>query len=145
MLQTKQMSLPKRTVINLLITANNASDKVNELLKPFDISSEQFNVLRILRGQRGVAANMCTIQERMIAKMSNTTRLVEKLLKKGLVNRNICPQNRRKVEITITPKGLDLLKEIDPLILSFEEDFVSGLGKDELETLNQYLEKLQRN
>jgi DNA-binding MarR family transcriptional regulator len=102
-------------------------------LKPFDISSEQFNVLRILRGRKGEPANMCDIQERMITKMSNTTRLVEKLLQKGLVNRNICPVNRRKVEITITEKGLEVLRQIDPLIVQFEQRFIQSLNPAEVE------------
>lgn len=130
---TTKISQGKQAIINLLTTANLLSEKINELLKPFDISSEQFNVLRILRGRKGEPANMCDIQERMIAKMSNTTRLVEKLLQKGLVNRKTCPFNRRKVEITITEKGMETLRQIDPLILRFEENFIQPLNPSEIE------------
>ena len=113
---TSPLPLTKRTVLNIMYTQNVISDKFNEVLRPFDISGEQFNVLRILRGQKGKPANMCLIQERMLAKTSNTTRLVDKLLLKELVTRDVCPGNRRKMEVMITPKGLDLLAELDPKV-----------------------------
>lgn len=134
----------KRAVIGILQLANLVSERVNELLKPNGLSSEQFNVLRILRGRKGLPANMGDIQERMIAKMSNTTRLVEKLLAKGFVNRNICPVNRRKVEITITEKGLEMLRQIDPLIEGFENEFTSSLSEEELALFNELAEKLKK-
>jgi DNA-binding MarR family transcriptional regulator len=84
---------------------------------------------------------MCVIQERMIAKTSNTTRLVDKLLLKGLVNREVCEQNRRKMEITITEKGLKLLTELDPKIEAHEKLFSFNLSPEELENLNNLLEK----
>lgn len=133
MLKTTQIPIGKHAVINLLTTAYLLSERINELLKPFDVSIEQFNVLRILRGRKGVPANMCDIQDRMIARMSNTTRLVEKLLQKGLVDRKTCPVNRRKVEITITEKGLETLRQIDPLIDRFEEKFIQSLNTSEAE------------
>jgi DNA-binding MarR family transcriptional regulator len=77
----------------------------------------------------------------MIAKTSNTTRLVDKLLLKGLVNRVVCEQNRRKMEITITEKGLKLLNELDPKIEAHELLFANNLSKQELENLNELLEK----
>jgi len=116
-------------------------EKFLEKLKPYDLSSEQYNVLRILRGQKGKPANMCVIQERMIAKNSNTTRLIDKLLLKQLVTRDVCPDNRRKIEVLITQKGLDLLTELDPIVIQHEEDFASNLTSTELEELNRLLEK----
>jgi len=124
-----------------MFTQNIVADAFNEILKTFDLSVEQFNVLRILRGQKGKPANMCVIQERMIAKTSNTTRLVDKLLLKGLVNRVVCEQNRRKMEITITERGLQLLNELDPKIEAHELLFANNLTKQELENLNELLEK----
>jgi DNA-binding MarR family transcriptional regulator len=111
------------------------------LLKPYDLSGEQFNVLRILRGQKGNPANMFVIQERMLAKTSNTTRLVDKLLLKSLVTRKVCLENRRKIEVLITPKGLDLLSELDPKVLKHEHLFSKNLKPEELENLNILLEK----
>lgn len=138
------VDLPKRTVLNIIYTQNTILDKFNEILKPFDISGEQFNVLRILRGQKGCPANMCLIQERMIAKTSNTTRLVDKLLLKELVTREVCPENRRKIEVLITEKGLDLLAELDPKIISHEKYFTDNLTIAELEQLNYLLEKFRK-
>jgi len=137
------ITLPKKTVLNILYTQNVINDKFNEVLKPFDISPEQFNVLRILRGQKGSPANMSLLQERMLAKTSNTTRLVDKLLLKELVTRKVCPGNRRKVEVLITSKGLDLLLEVDPKVDEHEKLFSANLTADELEILNNLLEKFR--
>lgn len=140
---TAPLALPKKTVLNIMYTQNIVSEKFSELLKPFDISTEQFNVLRILRGQKGKPANMCLIQERMLAKTSNTTRLVDKLLIKELVTRDICPDNRRKMEVMITKKGLTLLNVIDPKVEAHENHFASHLNQEELELLNALLEKFR--
>lgn len=135
------VSNEKRTVLNILYTQNILAEKFNEILKPFDVSAEQFNVLRILRGQKGKPAPMCAIQERMIARTSNTTRLVDKLVAKQLVTRKICSQNRRKMDIGITEKGLNLLRELDPLVDNQEKEHARNLTTTELEQLNTLLEK----
>lgn len=137
------MAMEKKTLLNVMYTQNVISEKFNEILKPFDLSPEQFNVLRILRGQKGKPANMSMIQERMIAKTSNTTRLVDKLLLKELVLREVCPNNRRKMEITITEKGLELLLQLDPLVEAHERSFSQNLTVAELELLNELLEKFR--
>ncbi len=137
------LSLPKKTVLNIYYTQNVITEKFNEILKPLDLSGEQFNVLRILRGQKGSPANMFLIQERMLAKTSNTTRLVDKLLLKELVTRKVCPGNRRKIEVLITQKGLDLLAELDPKVEEHESLFVQNLNTEELQTLNNLLEKFR--
>jgi len=137
------LSLPKKTVLNILYTQNMLSDRFNEILKPYDLSEEQFNVLRILRGRKGCPANMFSIQERMIAKTSNTTRLVDKLLLKELVTRGVCPENRRKMEVSITPKGIELLEELDPKVIAHEEMLTANLSSEELENLNYLLEKIR--
>jgi DNA-binding MarR family transcriptional regulator len=131
----------KKVVLNVLYTQNVIAEKFNEVLKPYDLSSEQYNVLRILRGQKGNPANMCVIQERMIAKNSNTTRLIDKLLLKNLVTREVCPDNRRKIEVLITPKGLELLNELDPKVIEHEQLFATNLNTSELLQLNTLLEK----
>jgi len=131
----------KKIILNILYTQNVITDNFNEILKPYDLSGEQYNVLRILRGQKGNPANMCVIQERMIAKTSNTTRLVDKLLLKQLVTRKVCPINRRKIEVLITQKGLDILTELDPKVREHEQSFSKNLNLEELEQLNQLLEK----
>jgi DNA-binding MarR family transcriptional regulator len=131
----------KKIILNILYTQNVIADKLNEILKPYDLSGEQYNVLRILRGQKGNPANMCVIQERMLAKTSNTTRLVDKLLLKDFVTRNVCPENRRKIEVLVTQKGLDILTELDPKVKEHENSFSKNLNSEELELLNQLLEK----
>ena len=138
---TVPMDNSKKIILNVLYTQNVITENFNEILKPYDISGEQYNVLRILRGQKGNPSNMCMIQERMLAKTSNTTRLVDKLLLKELVTRKVCPENRRKIEVLITQKGLDVLKELDPKVTQHEESFSKNLNVEEINLLNQLLEK----
>ncbi len=133
----------KKIILNVLYTQNVINDKFNEVLKPYEISGEQYNVLRILRGQKGNPANMCVIQERMLARTSNTTRLVDKLLLKDLVTRKVCPENRRKIEVSITPKGLAILTDLDPKVEAHENHFAKNLNNEELEQLNTLLEKFR--
>jgi len=138
---TSELSAVKKTMLNIMYTQNVLAESFNEVLKSFDLSAEQFNVLRILRGQKGKPASMGMIQERMIAKTSNTTRLVDKLLTKDLLTRKICPNNRRMMEIVITQKGLTLLQELDPLVEAHDQQFANNLTLSELEQLNILLEK----
>lgn len=140
-----QVDLPlaRKAIINLLYTENWLMEKINVELKPYDISIQQFNVLRILKGQNGKPANLSTIQERMVSKMSNTTRLVDKLITKGYVTRNTCASNRRKVEITITDKGILFLDKVSPLMQSFEDRVTSKFSKENLIQLNELLNKLR--
>lgn len=135
------MSISKKTVLNIMYTQNVLGETFNEVLKPYELSAEQFNVLRILRGQKGKPANMSLIQERMVAKTSNTTRLVDKLLLKGLVTRDVCSANRRKMDIMITEKGLAMLADLDPKIEAHETAYANNLDHKELETINLLLEK----
>jgi len=134
----------KKVILNIMYTQNVISDKFSDILKPYDLSSEQYNVLRILRGQKGCPANMCVIQERMIAKNSNTTRLIDKLLLKDFVTREVCPDNRRKIEVLITAKGLEVLNELDPKVTEHEQIFAENLSTTELEQLNTLLEKYRK-
>lgn len=138
---TTSIELAKKVLLNVSFTRNILSDRFQEILKPFEISSEQYNVLRILRGQKGKPANMCVIQERMISKNSNTTRLIDKLLLKEMVTRKECPDNRRKIEILITQNGLDVLTALEPSVIEHENYFASNLSKPELVQLNLLLEK----
>ncbi len=138
-----QLPIAKKAIINVLFTENWLMEKINLELKAFDISIQQFNVLRILKGQKGKPANLSTIQERMVSKMSNTTRLVDKLLLKGYVERIICKSNRRKVEITITDDGKKFLDEVTLVMDRFENNVTSNLSNKELTTLNDLLNKLR--
>ena len=140
---TSQLPLSTQTVINVFLTNTWVKNDLLNVLKPHDLSLEQFNVLRILRGQKGNPINLQDIQERMVNKMSNTTRLVDKLIIKGFVKRNQCETNRRKIEIYVTSNGLNVLKELDIIINKTEENITSNLSKTELKHLNELLLKLK--
>ena len=142
-IKTTNLKPSQRLSINLAYTAQWSNDILLMALKPYDISLQQFNVLRILRGQKGKPANLSTLNDRMVTKASNTTRLVDKLLKKELVNRSTCPSNRRKIEITITEAGLSLLDELDKVVTQAENKITTQLDNTEIEQLNNLLNKLR--
>ena len=125
----------KHAIISILKTSAFISEMFLNGLKPYEISEQQFNVLRILRGQKGIAANLSTVQDRMVHKMSNTTRLIDKLIQKKLVKRNVCVKNRRKIELFITEDGLDLLKKIDPISDEIEKKILSNISSQDLNSL----------
>lgn len=137
----KQIPLESRTIIHFMLVNNRINEAISNALKPFDVSLQQFNVLRILRGQNGNPANLSTLNDRMVTKMSNTTRLVDKLLNKGLVDRIICPSNRRKVEINITKKGSKTLLKMDAAMQKAEGEILKNMSKKELEQLNKLFDK----
>jgi len=138
----KPIPVRSKTIIHLSLVQNKINETIHSALKPFDISLQQFNVLRILRGQKGAAANLNTINERMVTKMSNTTRLVDKLIIKDFVARQICEKNRRKVEIFINEKGLKALHEMDAVMTQTEHKLLNGFTENELTQLNELLDKL---
>lgn len=140
---TNPIDISKKVMLNIHFTRNTISDKFSEILRPYAISVEQFNVLRILRGQKNKTVNMNLIQERMMTKNSNTTRLIDKLLTKEMVTRRICPENRRKMEITITKKGLQSLDELDVKVVEHDNYFTQNLNNEELNQLNDLLEKIR--
>lgn len=133
----------RNVVVELMKSGNLAHDQVHGMLQPFGLTLQQFNVLRILRGRKGAASCLESITHHMIQRMSNTSRLVDRLIAKGLAHREICADNRRKVEIFITKKGLDLLKDIDPILDTTEEEITSSLSNQEMEHLLQLLTKLK--
>ena len=138
---TKQIPLESRTLIHLQLVNNKLKETIGNALKPFEVSLQQFNVLRILRGRKGEPANLSTLNERMVSKMSNTTRLVDKLIGKGFVRRNVCQSNRRKVEIFITPAGSEALAQMDRVVKDAENETVKGFTEQELKELNILLDK----
>ncbi|MEP3208592.1 MAG: MarR family transcriptional regulator [Maribacter sp.] len=132
----KKIPLESRTIIHFMLVNNKINEAISVALKPFDVSVQQFNVLRILRGQKAKPANLSTLNERMVTKMSNTTRLVDKLILKGYVDRIICPSNRRKVEISITAAGRKVLKHMDAAMIKAEKSILQNMSEKELEHLN---------
>jgi DNA-binding MarR family transcriptional regulator len=141
---TVSLDLAKSVLLNIFFARNVLADCFQEILKPYGISTEQYNVLRILRGQKGKPANMSLIQDRMITKNSNTTRLIDKLLIKEMVTRKECCENRRKIEILITDKGLKVLSDLEIAVIDHENKFASNLSNSELEQINFLLEKYRK-
>ena len=138
---TAALSINKKILLQVIYTQNLLHESFSDILKTYDLSPEQFNVLEILKNQKGKPANMCVIQEKMITKTSNTTRLVDKLLQKGLATREVCSENRRKIDVYITTKGLEIIKEVKPFVTNLEEQFVNNLSLNELKNLNFLLKK----
>ena len=137
------ITLYKETLLRILLSTNTIKNRLLSVLKPHALSLEQFNVLRILRGQNGNPLNLQDVQERMVSKMSNTTRLVDKLIIKDYVKRTQCSSNKRKIELSITKNGLDKLLELDDIIDATEKQATAQLNTSELMELNKLLLKIQ--
>lgn len=142
-IQQKEFKDPyNKLVVNLLYTHSYLVTSQHSLFKPHDISPEQYNVLRILRGQNGVPTTVSSIQDRMLNKMSNASRLVEKLKTKGLVKREECPKDRRQVDVMITEKGLELLNVLQAMVETGNKNFVH-LDLEEVNQMNDLLDKMR--
>jgi len=139
----KKIPLKSKTLIHFLLVNNAVNAALSAALKPHGVSLQQFNVLRILRGQNEKPASLATLNERMVTKMSNTTRLVDKLLLKEYVERKVCPSNRRKIEIRITKKGLSILKKMDESMSKAEDQLLQNLSDQEMEQLNILFDKFK--
>lgn len=128
--------------INLMYTGNWLRLLVTQDLKKHSLSLQQYNVLRILRGQHPNPSSVNLLTERMLDKMSNASRLIEKLKLKGLVERSECKQDRRQAEVLITAKGLTLLEKLDIVLPDFKDRFHDLSEKDAL-LMNDLLDKLR--
>jgi len=140
--QTKFKNEYQKMLINILFTSGWLSSKHTCNLKPYGISTQQFNILRILRGQHPKPATVNLLIDRMLDKNSNASRLVEKLRIKKLVDRAVCPEDRRAVNVIITQKGLDLLEELDKKDGTFLNE-LKNLSVKEAATINALLDKLR--
>jgi DNA-binding MarR family transcriptional regulator len=132
----------KSLVVETMRLGQLIGDELSCTLHPYDLTLQQFNVLRILRGCKKSPATLQYITERMIHKTSNTTRLVDRLITKGLVERKQCHENRRKVDISITKQGLALLLKIDPNIINKEVEIANRLSESDLQNLLTIYQKL---
>jgi len=142
-LETSNLSLSKKTVISLLYTHAIINNILNDALKPFDISLQQFHVLRVLRAQNEKPITLETLQELMTNKMSNTTRLIDKLIKKEYVKKNINKTNRRKIDIAISQGGLKILDIIDKVMDGTEKKIIGSLTNNETHDLIRLLGKVR--
>ena len=131
-----------KAVVNMIFSYNWLIDFQIRLLKPYDVTLQQYNILRILRGQHPKPATIKLIKERMLDRMSDASRIVEKLRIKELAERNICSSDRRNVDVQITEKGLSLLAEIDKHTEEIERK-LSTLNETEITHLNNLLDKLR--
>ena len=132
----------QKMIINIMYTSHWLHNIIADNLKDFDITPQQFNILRILRGQHPNPARMHLLQERMLDKMSNASRLVERLRKKGLVVRKICRNDRRAVDVKITDSGLNLLKQLDSIENEWQKRF-NNLDTKDIKNLNTILDNMR--
>lgn len=141
-IQSRFRNEQHKALVNILYTAKFIENKVQEHIKPYQITMQQYNILRIVRGAGGKPVSLKYIKERMLDKMPDASRIVDKLYKKGLLKRKECPNDRRSVDITITPKGVELLTAMDKH--AFEMDNICNtLNEAELQTLNHLLNLLR--
>jgi DNA-binding MarR family transcriptional regulator len=140
--QEKFQSEYHKLLLNIIYTGNWINLRNIQRLKPYGISPQQYNILRILRGQYPNTATVTLLTERMLDKSSNASRLVEKLRSKGLLDRCVCPEDRRAVNVRITEKGLQLLEVIDSKHADFEDNLRS-ISEQEAQALNSMLDKLR--
>lgn len=140
--QKKFKSEYQKLYINIIYTANWLNNESIKTLKPFGISPQQYNVLRILKGQHPNAISVNNIIDRMLDKNSNASRLVDKLKQKELVEREVSSNDRRQVDIKITEKGILLLDEIAEKMDSFI-DIRNSISENEAAITNEILDKLR--
>lgn len=126
--------------INLIYTFNWFNYHSQSKFKDKDITVQQYNVLRILRGQYPKPCNLKLIKERMLDRMSDASRIVDKLHRKGFLERKECPGDRRNVDVVISEKGLELLKSLDYIDDDYKQIF-KNLTLAEIKQLNDLLDK----
>jgi DNA-binding MarR family transcriptional regulator len=138
-IKQSQFSSPHhKAVINLIFTYNWIINRQQELFKPFGITSQQFNILRILKGSpQGISGT--EIKSRMLDKNSDISRLLGRLATKGLIQRKGCPVDKRATDVFITTEGLSLLEKLSPLQRGF--DAVLNLSEKEATQLSDLLDR----
>lgn len=142
--QKKFNSEIEKLVVNLIYTGNWVIGVNAGALKPLGLTTQQYNVMRILKGQHPNPSPVSLVNERMLDKMSNASRLIEKLRQKGLVDRTTCPNDRRQVDVILTEKGLNLLNEADAEMKNAHSS-IQSLSNAEAAALNDLLDKLRTN
>ncbi|MBL7810729.1 MAG: MarR family transcriptional regulator [Bacteroidetes bacterium] len=140
--QRKFESPAQKAVLNVMFTANWLSTAFRDNFKPFGITAQQYNVLRILRGRYPNAANPSEIKEVMLDKNPDLTRLCDRLCAAGFIKRTIDDANRRKMNIIISQKGLDLLANMDDKVRESQKQ-MNHLSEKECETLSSLLDKMR--
>ncbi|MFT5999934.1 MAG: DNA-binding MarR family transcriptional regulator [Neolewinella sp.] len=136
-------SAAHRAQVNTIFTAAWLNQLTGQALKPYGLSLQQFNILRILRGRGGKPATVKLLTKRMIDKMSNASRLVDKLKEKGFVERRECPTDRRQVDILITNAGLQMIDRASEAVEASQTMAFGQLTDEDAVTLSGLLDKLR--
>jgi DNA-binding MarR family transcriptional regulator len=131
----------QKVAVNILFTSNWLMGRQQDFFKPFGITTQQFNILRILRGQHPNAISGVEIKGRMLDRNSDISRLLDRLVKKDLISKCQSENDKRAANVSITPKGLDLLHSIDDKFVEAERGQFSGLSDAEANQLSQLLDK----
>ncbi|HEY4155628.1 MAG TPA: MarR family transcriptional regulator [Puia sp.] len=131
----------QKAVLNLIYTFNWMNERLNKSFDPFEVTQQQFNILRILRGA-GTPLSTLQIRQRMLDKMSDTSRIVDRLIKKGLVKKSVCHEDRRLVDVLLTDKGKKLLQQMDTLNTEFDA-VLQQLSEEDAGKLNELLDKIR--
>lgn len=140
--QSKFKSEMEKSIVNLIFTSNWLNEQHHKIFKPYGLTTAQYNVLRILRGQHPNAATVNLIIDRMLDRMSNVSRIVDKLVIKDLVSRKQNKDDRRAVDVIITQKGLDLLAELDDVTANFQKE-TDVFTEEEKIQFNSFLDKFR--
>jgi len=140
--QKKFKSEVHKLAVNIIYTHSWLNSFQNKILDKHNITTQQYNILRILRGQHPKPASINLLKERMLDKMSDASRLVERLRVKGFVERKNCEQDRRRAEVLITEKGLGILKETE-LMEENIKDVFSNISDEEAKIVNDLLDKMR--
>lgn len=141
--QKKFESDYQKLLLNVIFTGNWLNSLSTKSFKPYGVSPQQYNVLRILKGQHPNAISVNQIVERMLDKNSNASRLVDKLVIKDFVKRETCEKDRRQMDVAITDNGLDLLKEMEENLEHVDQLIAKTISKKEAEQVNAILDKMR--
>lgn len=133
----------QKLMLNIIFTGNWLNSMSIKAFKPYGVSPQQYNVLRILRGQHPNVITVNQISERMLDKNSNASRLIDKLVLKKLVERNICEKDRRQMDIGITDAGLKLLDRMEKEVHTIDFDFNKKVSKKDAALINNILDELR--
>jgi DNA-binding MarR family transcriptional regulator len=141
--QAKFRTEHQKVIINIIYTYNWMNERLKSFFEKEDITPQQFNILRILRGA-ATPISTSQIRQRMLDKMSDTSRIVDRLITKALVKKMVCAGDKRMVDVTITPKGKKLLEKLDAFELTM--DAVAGsLTETDAKSMNKLLDKMRMN
>lgn len=135
-------SVFQQAVVNVVFSSGWCNEQIKQILAPYDITNQQFNILRILRGHHPVPATINLLKSRMLDKMCDASRIVDRLVQKGLVIKKINPADKRAVDIIISSKGLELLDQMDQE-LDLSAIVSANLTEEEAGQLNDLLDKMR--